>query len=148
MDAFLKTTHEVLGPLNLATAHDRLTQFDFLDKDRRLCRATYGEGAAATVVVVNDSFSPLLVASRLGGQVLLPPWGFVVEGPRFAAFLARRWNGRDYPEGALFTLRAEDGRDLSQARRVRVFHGFGDPRIDWRGTTHEVRREAVIEVAG
>ena len=73
MDAFLKTTHEVLGPLNLATVHDRLTQFDFVDKERRLCRATYGEGAAATVVVVNDSFSPLLVASRLGGQVLLPP---------------------------------------------------------------------------
>ena len=44
VDAFLKTTHEVLGPLNLATAHDRLTQFDFVDKDRRLCRATYGEG--------------------------------------------------------------------------------------------------------
>ena len=58
MDAFLKTTHEVLGPLNLATAHDRLTRFEFVYKDRRVCRATYGEGAEATVVVVNDSPSP------------------------------------------------------------------------------------------
>ena len=112
VDAFLKTTHEVLGPLNLATAHDRLTRFEFVYKDRRVCRATYGEGAEATVVMVNDSPAPAQVASRLGGQVVLPPWGFVVEGPRFAAFLARRWNGRDYPEGALFTIRAEDGRDL------------------------------------
>ena len=87
------------------------------------------------------------VESRLGGPVKLPPWGFVVDGPTFAAFYARRWNGRDYPQGALFTLRAQGGQPLSQASRVRIFHAFGDPRIDWRGSTHEVRREAVIEVA-
>ena len=78
--------------------------------------------------------------------MVLPPWGFVVEAPRFAAMYARRWNGRDYPEGALFTLTAQDERPLAQAARVRIFHGFGDPRIDWRGATHKVRREAVIEV--
>ena len=67
---------------------------------------------------------------------------------KFAAFLARRWNGRDYPEGALFTLRPVGGETLIHAGRVRVFHGFGDPRIDWRGSTHEVRREEVIAIPG
>jgi hypothetical protein len=147
LDAFLKTTHEVLGPLNLATAHYRLTRFEFLGRKGNLRRATYGEGEDATVVVVNDGSGEVLTASRLGGTVVLPPWGFVVDGSRFAAFLARQWNGRDYPEGALFTLRPEGGQRLAEAGRLRIFHAFGDPRIDWRGSTHEVRREAVIEIA-
>ena len=145
-DAFLKTTQEVLGPLNLTTAHDRLTRFEFLGADHVLRRATYGESHDATVVVVNDGPTEARVESRLGGSVLLPPWGFVVEGPKFAAFYARRWNGRDYPAGALFTLRPVSDETLIHADHVRIFHGFGDPRIDWRGSTHEVRREAVIVV--
>jgi hypothetical protein len=35
---------------------------------------------------------------------------------------------------------------LMHADHVRIFHGFGDPRIFWRGSTHEVRREAVIDI--
>jgi len=145
-DAFLKTTQEVLGPLNLTTAHDRLTRFEFLGADHVLRRATYGESHDATVVVVNDGPTEARVESRLGGSVLLPPWGFVVEGPKFAAFYARRWNGRDYPAGALFTLRPVSDETLIHADHVRIFHGFGDPRIDWRGSSHEVRREEVIVI--
>ena len=37
---------------------------------------------------------------------------------------------------------------LTHADRVRIFHGFGDPRIDWHGATHEVRREEVIVNGG
>jgi hypothetical protein len=146
VDAFLKTTHEVLGPLHLATAHDRLTRFEFLGPGHKLKKATYGAGQDATLVVVNEGAAPVAFPSRLGGSVLLPPWGFVIESPQFAAFHALRWNGRDYLASALFTLLPEDGKNLSVTRRLRVFHGFGDPRIDWRGATHEVRREAVIEV--
>jgi hypothetical protein len=98
------------------------------------------------VITLNEGAAPFAFQSRLGGSVLLPPWGFLIEGPRFAAFYAQRWNGRDYPSGALFTLRAADGKSLSDTRRLKIFHGFGDPRIDWRGATHDVRREAVIEV--
>jgi len=145
-DAFLKTTQEVLGPLHLTTAHDRLTRFEFLGSDRTLRRATYGESPVPTVVVVNNGPGEARIESRLGGLVLLPPWGFVIEGAKFAAFFARRWNGRDYPEGALFTFQPVGGETLIHAERVRVFHGFGDPRIDWRrGSTCEVRREKVIE---
>ena len=53
VDAFLKNTHEVLGPLNAATAYERLTRLEFLTPDAMLRRAVYGEGQGATTVVVN-----------------------------------------------------------------------------------------------
>jgi hypothetical protein len=148
IDAFLKTTHEVLGPLHEATAHERLRRFEFLSADRSLRRAVYGEGASATAVVVNFGQRDVKAQSRYGGEVLLPPWGFVIDGPQLAAFHAKRWNGRDYPEGTLFTLQAADGKQLLETARVRVFHGFGDPKILWRGNVHEVRREEVIGRGG
>ena len=76
--------------------------------------------------------------------VFSPAILFVIEGPRFAAFYARRWGGRSYPEGALFTLRVVEGENLVQASQLRVFHGFGDPAIVWQGTTYDVRREQTI----
>ncbi len=63
-----------------------------------------------------------------------------------AGLYAKRWNGRDYPEGVLFTLQARGDKRLKEATRVRVFHGFGDPKVVWGGVTHEVPREGVIEV--
>ncbi|MGQ9575437.1 MAG: DUF5696 domain-containing protein [Thermoguttaceae bacterium] len=143
-DVFIKNTHEVLGPLHAATAHARLTRFQFLAPDQTLRKATYGEGDAATTVVVNFGAKDAETTSGYGGAVLLPPWGFVIDGPSFAAFCAKRWNGQEYADGALFTLRAEDGKTLREASRVRVFHGFGEPKISWGGATHEVRRERVI----
>jgi hypothetical protein len=146
VDVFLKTTHEVLSPLQRATAHQRLTRFEFLGADRALRRATYGDGEEATVVVVNIGQADVSYDSKAGGHVVLPPWGFIVEGPRFLAFYARRWHGRDYPDGSLFTVRAEGPGTLEKADRVRIFHCFGDPRVDFGGSTREVRREAVVEV--
>jgi len=143
-DAFLKTTHDVLGPLHEATAHQRLCRFEFLTADRSLQRAVYGEGENATTVVVNFGKQDAKIQSRFGGGVLLPPWGFAIDAPRLAAFYAKRWNGRHYPDAALFTLQAVGGSELSATARVRVFHGFGDPQIVWGGSTHEIRREAVI----
>jgi hypothetical protein len=142
-DAFLKTTHEVLGPLNLATAHQRLTRLEFLTPDGSLRRATYGEGFEATSVVVNFGPADAQATSQHGGSVLLPPWGFVVDAPRLAAFYAKRWNNQDYPAGALFTLQAE-GAPLAQATQVRVFHGFGVPTLKWQGRAYDIRREQVI----
>ncbi|MCR4415006.1 MAG: DUF5696 domain-containing protein, partial [Thermoguttaceae bacterium] len=145
-DAFLKNTHEVLGPLHEATGHERLTRFEFLTADKTVRRARYGDGPEATVVVVNFGSADATVESAHGGSVVLPPWGFVIDGPRLAAFFAKRWNGREYPEGALFTLRPVESKNLAEAGRVRVFHAFGDPRVAWRGTVHEVGREAVVSV--
>ncbi|HYW80214.1 MAG TPA: hypothetical protein VE890_11585, partial [Thermoguttaceae bacterium] len=108
-------------------------------------RATYGEGDDATTVVVNFGLSDAEVDSRLGAEVLLPPWGFVVEGPRFAAFYAKQYGGRAYPAGALFTLQVSQGEDFQRASQIQVFHGFGDPVLAWQGATYEVRRQRTIK---
>ncbi len=145
-DVFLKNTHEVLGPLNETTAHQRLTRLEFLKPDCSLRRAQYGEGAEATVAVVNFGGADAEAETKLGGRVVLPPWGFAVEGPRFAAFYAKTWGGHPYADGALFTIRAVEAGSLAVARKVRIFHGFGDPTLVWRGARHAVQREAVLEL--
>ncbi len=144
LDVFIKNTQEVLGPLHAVTAHDRLTRLEFLGDDFKLRKATYANGENATVVIVNFSSTEVQVKSSLGGDVVLPPYGFIVEGPRFAAFHARRWNGQDYGRGALFTLRPMDGKDLADARRLRVFHGFGPAELRWKAEIYTVQREQVI----
>jgi hypothetical protein len=146
-DAFLKTTHEVLGPLHEATAHQRLTRFEYLAPNGTLRQAVYGEGDQAVQVVVNFGQADAKVESPGGGSVVLPPWGFVVDGPRLAAFYAKRWNDRDYPAGALFVLQAAEGQRLRDPGQIRVFHGFGDPTLIWRGKTYDVRREQTITLA-
>jgi hypothetical protein len=143
-DAFLKNTHEILGPLHLATAQQRLTRFEFLAPDGSIRHAVYGEGNDATHVTVNFGSSEATVNTRLATDVLLPRWGFVVESPRAAAFYAKRWSGRNYRDGAMFTFAAVDGKNLGQANKVRVFHGFGDPTFVWKGRTHEVAREETV----
>jgi len=144
VDVFLKNTQEVLGPLHTATAHQALAKLEFLSADRSLRRATYGTGDDATVVLVNFGSADAEAALPLGGKVLLPPFGFAIEGPRFAAFCAKRWGGRDYPDVALFAIRPVGDEPIAKAARVRIFHGYGDPSIPWAGRTHEVRREAEI----
>ncbi|MHC4088124.1 MAG: hypothetical protein ACYSU5_23385, partial [Planctomycetota bacterium] len=98
-----------------------------------------------TRIIVNFGTKDAQIESTLGGKVTLPPWGFVVEGPRFAAFHARRWNGQEYGKGALFTLRAMDQKSLKETIRIRVFHAFGPPALRWKGKIHKVQREKVIK---
>jgi hypothetical protein len=145
LDVFLKNTYEVLGPLHSATAHNLLSKLEFLTKDFTLRQATYGQGENATRIIVNFGTKDAQIESTLGGKVTLPPWGFVVEGPRFAAFHARRWNGQEYGKGALFTLRAMDQKSLKETIRIRVFHAFGPPALRWKGKIHKVQREKVIK---
>ena len=143
VDVFLKNTQEVLGPLNAATAHDRLTRLEFLTRDGTVRQAVYGSGDDATKVVVNFSQKEAQVTSKLGGEVVLPAWGFIVESPRFLAFYALRWAGQEYGRGALFTVRSLDDKNLEQSLRVRIFHAFGPSTIRWRDSDYNVEREAV-----
>ncbi len=145
LDVFLKNTYEVLGPLHSATAHNLLRELEFLTKDLTLRRATYGQGENATKIIVNFGTEDAQVESTLGGKVTLPPWGFVIEGPRFAAFYARFWNGQEYEKGALFTLRPMDEKSLKETKRIRVFHAYGPPSLRWKGKIHKVQREKVIQ---
>ena len=147
LDIFIKNTHEVLGPLHHVTAHERLTKFEFLTDDQSVRRATYGSGEDAVKVVVNFGQTPAEVSSEIGGRTVLPPWGFLVEGPQFAAFHARLWNGQDYGDGALFTLRPTDAKPLKESAAIRVFHAFGSATIVWQGKTYDIEREEVVKSA-
>ncbi len=144
VDVFLKNTHEALGPLHSITAYDRLTRLNYLTDDGTVRQAIYGHGKDATKVIVNFGATEAQVTSALGGDVILPPWGFVVEGPRFVAFYARRWGGEEYDRGALFTLQPVGSENLKRADRVRVFHAFGAATIRWKGGCYKVKREKVI----
>jgi len=145
LDVFLKNTHEVLGPLHKVTAHERLTRLEYLTDDFKLRKATYGHGEDATTVIANFGTTETQVTSTLGGDVVLPPWGFVIEGPAFVAFHARRWAGQEYGKGALFTLQAIDEKNLKDAHRARVFHAFGPANLRWKGNLYNVQREQVIQ---
>lgn len=145
LDIFIKNTHEVLGPLQHVTAHDRLTKFEYLTDDKTVRRATYGSGDEATKVTVNFGPESAEVASEFGGRTVLPPYGFLTEGPRLIAFHARQWNNQNYGDGALFTLQPTDNQTLKQSTSIRIFHAFGPTAITWKGRTYEVKREQVTE---
>lgn len=144
MDRFLKNTHEILSPLNEITSRLPLTQHQFLTADRKVQRSVFGEGDKAVEVVINLGSQQFAHRSRLGGPVRLPPYGFVVEGPSFAAFHALDWNGLHYEQAPLFTLRSLDGNTLSTSQRVRIFHAFGDARLKMGQKEQPVSKEAVL----
>lgn len=144
-DRFVKNTYEVMSPLHETTATQVMTALEFLTLDKRAVRTVFGEGKDATEVIVNRSAQELRRKSRWGGDVVLPRDGFLVDGPGFAAFCALAWGGRTYREPALFALRGDEGRPLDRARRVRIYHGFGDPQIQWFGEVQTVRAEATLD---
>lgn len=145
MDQFLKNTHEILSPLNEITSRLPLSHHQFLTTERTVQRSIFGDGDEAVEVVVNMGSQEFTHRSRLGGQVRLPPYGFVVEGPSFAAFHALDWNGLRYEKAPLFTLRSLDGNALATSQKVRVFHGFGDARLKLGQREHQVPREAMLD---
>jgi hypothetical protein len=67
-----------------------------------------------------------------------------VESQQFLAFHALAWNGQDYPNGALFTLRPTDNKPLKESASIRIFHAFGPATFAWQGRTYEINREDVI----
>jgi hypothetical protein len=142
-DRFIKNTYEILSPLNELTSKVRLTQVDFLTPDRKVRRTRFGE--AATVTVNGTSKELVKFSSKIGGEVILPPFGFVVESPTFVAFHALKWGGVEYDSPVLFTLRGLNGKPISESEKVRVFHGFGDARLAWRDGVVEVKKETIIE---
>lgn len=140
-DRFIKNTHEILSPLYRRTARALIERYDFLDDDRRVRHTVFDNGAAT---VVNGSDRDWEVHSDVWGEVLLPPYGFWAEAPDFIAFHAKSFQGHTYDKAVLFTLTSQDGRPLASSAQVRVFHGFGDATLTWRGRPVSVRREAVI----
>ncbi len=145
-DRFLKNTHEILSPLNEITAQMPLTRHAFLSPDRQVQRTVFGAGRDAVTITVNAGEEGWPVRSELGGEVVLPRYGFLAEACGFAAFHATSWAGHDYPAPVLFTLRSLDGQPLARSTQVRVFHGFGDAQVNLGGHTFTVPRQAIVNV--
>lgn len=144
LDRFVKNTYEVLSPLHELTATVPMTRHEYLTSDRRVQRSVFGTGKNAMAVTVNLRPEAVELSCKAGGDVLLPPYGFVVESPRFVAFYAASWNGLAYNDPPLFTLRSLDNRPLDQSQRIRLFHGFGDKRIKVGNRTWAVDREKAV----
>jgi len=143
-DRFVKNTHEILSPLNEITARMPMTKHEFLTPDRKVQHSVFGSGDAAVHVIVNASATDYSTKTKLGGEIVLPPYGFAIESPTFAAFCALQWNGRKYAEPALFTLRSDDGQPLGTSKRIKVFHGFGEGAVRVGEKLHTVKGDGVV----
>jgi len=146
LDRYVKNAYEILSPLNEITSRMQVVEHRFLSKDRGIQLTVFGGNSESPVrVVVNKSAEAYTLASEQGGEVVLPPYGFVVECPTFVAFYALSWNGVVYERPAFFTLRSLDDAPIAQSSRIRIFHGFGDARVKVNGKIHEVKRENVVQ---
>lgn len=137
-DRVIKNTWEVLSPLNRLTATTPLSSHEFLTEDRRLQRTRFGD---VTITVAYEHPADV-------GDNRIPPYGFIVESPTFVAFCANRYNGIEYPTPALFTARSLDGKPIADSAQVRVYHGFGEPRLRLAGREFSVPREKTVRITG
>lgn len=143
-DRFIKNTYEVTSWIARLAAHSPMTDHRFLNEDCTVEYSCFDD----MHIWINESEEPFVVddarVTRFGGPVTLQPDGFLAVSPTFAAFHALSFGGRNYTMPVLFTVRALEGDSLEQASSIRVFHGFGDDRLQLFGKEHSVRREAVI----
>ena len=144
-DRFIKNTHEILSPLHEITAEMTVTRHEFLTPDHRVERVIFGGEVGAIVNRASrTNYTDYVHGSKIGGRVVLPPYGFVIESPTFVALHALTWAGVEYEEPVLFAIRSLDGKPLDESRKIRVFHGFGDQRLKLRGKMRTVRREEMV----
>jgi len=147
-DRFIKNTYEVLSWLNRITAETPMTDHRFLTPDRSVEYSAFGE----VQIWVNYGPEPYVVPppeplQALSDQpTILPENGFLVLSPRFVALHATSFGGLTYEESVLFTARSLDDRPLWESERVRIYHGFGEPRLQLGGKEFQVEREAVVRV--
>jgi hypothetical protein len=145
LDRFIKNTHEVLAPLNRLTAQMPLSEYELLTPDGSVRRSVFGDGSIEAVA--NFGASDYTLHSQRWGDVVLPPNGFLAQAPGFLAFSAKQFGGQSYGRAPLFTLQSLDGKTLERSRQVRVFHGFGDSALAWKGKTVDVKRETVLKTS-
>jgi hypothetical protein len=128
----------------------RLAEHEFLSDDQKIQLTVFRHVPGSLFeedvrVIINKGLEDHTLVSEQGGEVVLPPYGFVVESPTFVAFYALSWSGVNYGKPVLFTLRSLDGASIPWSSRIRIYHGFGDTRIKVKGEVHQVERESMIE---
>jgi hypothetical protein len=135
-DRVIKNVWEVLSPLNVITAEQPLDDHKFLTPDRLVQQTRFGD---LTITVAYQQ--PATV-----GDHRLPANGFIVEGPTFIAFHALKYNGFEYASPTMFTARSLDQQPIHRSQKVRIYHGFGEPRLRLFGKEFHVDREAVVSL--
>jgi len=139
-DKFIKNTYEVMSPLNELTAKLPMTDYQFLTPDGLVRRTVFGGDVEVIVNLGRDNYR----AVGASGETLLPPYGFSVRAPQFQAFHALSWRGIEYRRPALFAIRSLDGRSIEQSQKLRIFHGFGDPRVKIGAKQYVVDTERIV----
>jgi hypothetical protein len=136
IDQFIKNTYEVLSPLSRVTALLPMTDHRFLTPDRKVETTRFGDDMNITVNYGEKDYT--------AGDAVLPQYGFAVQSPTLVAYYARSYRNLNYAPPALFVLRSLDEKPLSSSSRVRIYHGFGDSRVEWRGKIMTVATEQVM----
>jgi hypothetical protein len=135
-DQFIKNTYEVLSPLGRVTALLPMTDHRFLTPDRKVETTRFGNDVNITVNYGESEYST--------PRAVLPQYGFLIESPTLVAYYARSYRELKYSDPALFVLRSMDGKPLASSGQVRIYRGFGDTRVEFRGKTVEVQTEKVV----
>ncbi len=138
-DRFIKNTYEVLSPLGRETGLSPMIDHRFLTPDRKVESTRFANGASITVNYGESDFST--------PRGVLPRYGFLIESPGLVAFHARSHGSVKYPQPALFVIRSLDGKPLASSAKVRIYHGFGGKRVEFRGQVLEVETEKIVTSA-
>jgi len=145
-DRFIKNTCEVLNPLNELTSKMQMTEHRFLSADKKVQRAVFGAGSKSVAVLVNSGKEEYEVKTKFGGDITIPEYGFIIESPNFIAFHSLNWNGVNYDEPVLFTVRSLDGREILRSKKIRIFHGFGNEKIKIGESMFSVKKESTVSL--
>ena len=135
-DQFIKNTYEVLSSLGRVTALLPMTDHRFVTPDRKVESTRFGNEVNITVNYGQADYTT--------SRAVLPQYGFIIESPALVAFYARSYGALKYSEPALFVIRSTDGQPLDSSHQVRIYHGFGDKRVEFRGNTLEVETERIF----
>jgi Family of unknown function (DUF5696) len=140
IDQYIKNTYEVLSPLNRLTALLPMTDHHFLTSDRHVESTRFGDDVHITVNYGDSGYRT--------ERADLPQYGFLVESPTLVAFYAGRFGAVTYRDPPLFVIRSLDGTPLVSSRAVRIYHAFGDKRVEFRGKVLEIDKELVVTSDG
>ena len=146
-DRYIKNTYEVLSWTNRLTAEMPMTDHEFMGSNGQVEHSEFGDvriwvnhGDQAFKVEPPEQFRNVTAS-----EVVLPQHGFLVLSPQFVAFHATEFGDKKYEESVLFTARSLDEEPLWGSERIRVYHGFGEPRVELCGEKYRVEREAVVK---
>jgi hypothetical protein len=151
IDRFIKNTHEVLSPLHEITACMTVTKHEFSTSHFGVEHVVFGEDMDIVANKASGEYSgtrryrDYVHNSKMGGKVILPPYGFVIESPTFVAFHALTWDGAEYNKPVLFTIRSLDGKPINDSNKIRVFHGFGEQKLKLKGQILTVAKEEIFK---